>query len=514
LSIRLSESDKNMEYTFGHYIRKLRLDHNLTLNELAGQLNINYANLSKIENGKREFDVKRLPDLCQLFKLDMNEMEKELISDKIAKSLFEQKLDSSILNLAQQKMNYYSEISDHSKANTEEPDLFTEQFDWRLKEFSKPNAEIRIGTLFSGIGAIEHAFNRLKLNHSIVFASDIDPHVKQSYFANYEIGASDWYNDVTTFSAEKYKGKVDLIVGGSPCQAFSMVGKRRGLEDVRGTLFYDFARIVSETQPKVFIFENVKGLLNHDGGNTWKVVQDVFKELGYKTHPQILNSKDFGIPQHRERIFVVGFKDHNVEFTFPEKIKLEHTMQDFLEDYTDSKYYLKEKGVKFVTSSKNKSKRYTQINGEVMLCQKANQQFNWHGDFVFENALEDDFDNFVFDVCSVEEKYYLSEKVKNYVLAGGTKNFRTSTKTDLEVARPLLQTMHKMHRAGVDNYVTHNKGKIRKLTPRECLRLMGFRDDFKIAVSDTQAYRQAGNSIVVDVLIALLKQMDITQFGK
>ena len=105
------------------------------------------------------------------------------------------------------------------------------------------------------------------------------------------------------------------------------------------------------------------------------------------------------------------------------------------------------------------------------------------------------------------------EKVKNYVLAPGTKNFRTSTETDLDVARPLLQSMHKMHRAGVDNYVTH-KGRIRKLTPRECLRLMGFKDSFKIVVSNTSMYQQAGNSIVVDVLIALLKQLDITKYGE
>jgi len=117
-------------------------------------------------------------------------------------------------------------------------------------------------------------------------------------------------------------------------------------------------------------------------------------------------------------------------------------------------------------------------------------------------------------VQDVEEKYYLSEKIKNYVLAWGTKNFKTnSNETDLDIARPLLRTMHKMHRAGVDNYVTHNKGRIRKLTPKECLRLMGFGDGFKQVVSDTQMYRQAGNSIVVDVLIALLKEMDITQFG-
>jgi DNA (cytosine-5)-methyltransferase 1 len=385
---------------------------------------------------------------------------------------------------------------------------------WLNKPFSRPNATIRLGTLFSGIGAVEHALQRLNLKSNLSFASDIDTHVKKSYLANYDLESKDWYNDVTEFTAKKYFGKVDLIVGGSPCQAFSMVGKRLGLEDTRGTLFYDFARIVSEVKPKVFIYENVKGLTNHDQGRTWHVVQEVFKNLGYKIHTQLLNGKDYGIPQHRERIFVVGFLDHAINFVFPTKIPLEHTMQDFLEDFTETKYYLKEKGIKFVTSTKNREKRYTQINGAIALCQKANQQFNWHGDFIFEPALDDtDFDEFIFDVNDVEEKYYLSDKIRNYVLASGTKNFRTSTKTDLEIARPLLQSMHKMHRAGVDNYVTH-KGRIRKLTPRECLRLMGFRDDFKINVSDTQIYRQSGNSIIVDVLIAILKQLDITQFGE
>jgi len=183
-------------------------------------------------------------------------------------------------------------------------------------------------------------------------------------------------------------------------------------------------------------------------------------------------------------------------------------------DYIDSKYYLKEKDVKFVTSFKNRKKRYTQINGNIALCQKANQQFNWHGDFIFENRVKPEFDEFIFDVNEVEEKYYLSQKVKNYVLSTGTKNFKTTIKTDLNIARPLLQSMHKMHRAGVDNYVTHNKGRIRKLTPKECLRLMGFGDDFKQIVSDTQMYRQAGNSIVVDILIAILKEIDITKFGE
>lgn len=383
---------------------------------------------------------------------------------------------------------------------------------WTEKEFNNPHKTVKIGTLFSGIGAIEYAFKRLNLSTEIIFASDIDKFVKESYFANYEIDESNWYNDVNEINGEKYRNKVDLLVGGSPCQSFSMVGKRKGLEDTRGTLFYEFARVVNESKPKVFIFENVKGLINHDGGNTFETIKATFDELGYRYFYKVLNAKDYGIPQHRERIFVIGFHDNSIDFEFPEPIALEHKMQDFLEDFTDSKYFLKEKGVKFVTSTKNRQKRYTQINGDIALCQKANQQFNWHGDFVFENQNFQEYDEFIFDVNKVEEKYYLSNKVRDYVLSKGTKNFKTSIKTDLEVARPLLQSMHKMHRAGVDNYVTHYKGRIRKLTPKECLRLMGFRDDFKQVVSDTQMYRQAGNSIVVDVLIALLKQMDITKF--
>ena len=141
------------------------------------------------------------------------------------------------------------------------------------------------------------------------------------------------------------------------------------------------------------------------------------------------------------------------------------------------------------------------------MCQKKNQQFNWHGDFVFQSEEEAQEKN-IPDL----EKYFLSEKVKKYVLASGTKGFVSRPKTDLEIARPLLTTMHKMHRAGVDNYVTTD-GRLRKLTPRECLRLMGFSDDFKIEVADTSMYQQAGNSIVVDVLMAILRQLDIEKYG-
>lgn len=398
---------------------------------------------------------------------------------------------------------------------------------------------LRLATVFSGIGAIEHALERMNIPYEIVFACDngdieldmseeeikanlaniSDPQdkklfidqlyansrktnfVEKSYFANYKIDRSRFHQDVRFIDGTLYEGQVDLFVGGSPCQSFSMVGKRGGFNDTRGTLFYEFARLVKEIKPRVFIFENVKGVLSHDNGNTWTIMQNVFDELGYYWEYAILNSKDYGIPQNRERLFVVGFLNHDVKFKFPDPIPLKLKMKDLLLDNVAEKYYLGKKGIQFVTNEKNIRKQFTQINGDIMLCQKANQQFNWHGDFIFEEV---DLDNV--EGQDIPEKYFLSDKLVDYVLASGTKNFYSKPEIDLDVARPLLSTMHKMHRAGVDNYVT-TKGRIRKLTPRECLRLMGFSDTFKIVVSDTQMYKQCGNSIVVDVLMHIVKEI-------
>lgn len=399
---------------------------------------------------------------------------------------------------------------------------------WFKKHFKNPKKTLKVGTLFSGIGAIEHGLQRLKIKSKIMFAGDIDPHVKNTYFGNYELDDKDWHDDINNFSAEKYKYNIDLLVGGSPCQSFSMAGNRGGLEDTRGTLFYEFMRIVKECRPRVVIFENVKGVLSHDKGETWKIMQQAFNELSfkgsknpsYKWNSKILNSADFGIPQSRNRLFVVGVRkdliskldNNNIEFPTP--IDLEKTLQDFLEDETDSSFYMTEKGVKFVTKISNQRKHYTQVNGKIALCQKANQQTNWHGDFIFESIESNlKYDEFIFDVKQVENKYFLSDTVKKYVLSSGTKSYKAAPGVDPKIARTLLQSMHKMHRSGVDNYVT-SKGRLRRLTPRECLRLMGFRDSFKQISSDTQTYRQAGNSIVVDVLMAIIKQIDITKFIK
>ena len=335
-------------------------------------------------------------------------------------------------------------------------------------------------------------------------SKDSQNQVMKSYLANYKIGKDRFHWNVSFLDGNQYKNEVDLFVGGSPCQSFSLVGKQRGLEDTRGTLFYEYARLVSELKPKVFIYENVKAVLSNDNGKTWETMQKVFTDLDYTWDFKVLNAKDYGIPQNRERVYVVGFRNDlklNKNFTFPKPIKLDKTMKSFLLDNVYGRYYLPKKGVEFVTDSENLSKRYTQIDGDIALCEKKNQQFNWHGDFVFEE------ENTNKEKTMQElDKYFLSEKVEKYVMSTGTKGFYSKPQVDLDVARPLLTTMHKMHRAGVDNYVT-TEGRLRKLTPRECLRLMGFSDDFQIVVSDTAMYQQAGNSIVVNVLMSIMEEI-------
>lgn len=387
--------------------------------------------------------------------------------------------------------NKFADIQ-NSKANIDSAD-------WQNSSFSHPERTIRLATSFSGIGAIEHAMHRLGLKCEIQFAGDIDANCKKAYFANYDIKEEQWHTDVHELDATPFKGKVDLFVGGAPCQAFSLRGKHGGFEDTRGTLFREFARIVIECQPKVFIFENVRGMLYHDKGKTWEVIKNTFEEdCGYQIYYQVLNSKDYGIPQGRDRIFCIGFKEET-DFKYPAPIELKQCMYDLLEDVIDDKYFLKEKGFKFITQSINHSKSYTQINGKVQLCQKRNQQFNWHGDFIFhpytnENNQPTDFLEKVHNISEAQESYYLDANVDELTIF------------------PDNNGNHKMRRS-IPTSCDRTKGWFRKLTPRECLRLMGFDDSFKIVVSDTETYKQAGNSIVVNVLMALLKQMDISKYG-
>lgn len=362
--------------------------------------------------------------------------------------------------------------------------------------------KIRIATVFSGIGAFEQALLKLNIPFEIEFACDngerklsksyddilekanmmsfnneeLNRYVgelynqtgkenwmKQSYIANYfpymKKGKDDtycWYEDIRFIDGKQYKNQIDFFVGGSPCQSFSIIGKRAGLEDARGTLFYEYARLVKEIQPKVFIYENVLGMLTHDHGNTWKVIKEIFDTLGYdELKVKRISAIDCGIPQKRERIFVVGIKKKKKEFEFPDPIPLTTKAQNFLERDVDAHYYFGRKGFEFVTNPKYSNR--AKINMEIIRTQKANQQFNWNGDFIFQPIYE----------------------------IGERKDI--------------------LERAYVGNW-KGQEGVIRKMTERECLRLMGFQDDlFKIVVPSMHMYRQAGNSIVVNVLELIIK---------
>lgn len=288
-------------------------------------------------------------------------------------------------------------------------------------------------------------------------------YVKDAYFANYDIREEQWHEDIRFLDANEFKGNVDVMVGGSPCQSFSNYGKKLGLEDVRGTLFYDYARIIKESQPKVFIYENVQNITRHDGGKTWKVMLDVWHSLGYHIEWKILDARDFNHPQLRTRLFLIGFREdiYKQPYTFPAKQELTRKSTEYLEDGPiPDIYYLGKKGFEWITTPE-KNLRRSRVNQDVIGCETANQQDNWIGDFRVEHP---------------KKHHYSDERI--YV-----------GKFDFKDGKGLVDAVG------------------RKMTPRECMNLMGFDGSFKFAVNDSIAYRHAGNSIVVPVLKELVKSL-------
>lgn len=287
--------------------------------------------------------------------------------------------------------------------------------------------------------------------------------VKDAYFANYELTENQWHEDIRFLDAHEYKGNVDIMVGGSPCQSFSNYGKKLGLEDVRGTLFYDYARIIQESQPKIFIYENVENVTKNDSGKTWKVMLDVWQSLGYHIEWKILDARDFNHPQLRTRLFLIGFREdiYNKPYQFPEKQELTRKSTEYLEDGPiDLKYYLGKKGFEWITTPA-KNLRRSRVNQDVIGCETANQQDNWIGDFRVEHP---------------DARHYEDDRI--YI-----------GKFDFKDGKGMVDAVG------------------RKMTPRECMNLMGFDETFKIAVNDSIAYRHAGNSIVVPVLKGLINSL-------
>ena len=316
-----------------------------------------------------------------------------------------------------------------------------------MERIESTNKKYRVVSLFSGIGGIDLGFEFAGFN--CIWANDFDKYACQTYRAN--VGDHIVEGDIRLVKDQIPEH--DVLVGGFPCQPFSTLGKLQGFDDEknRGTLFFEIMDIITKHDTKVVILENVKNLVNHDEGRTFERIKNELADAGYYVNAQILNTQDYGVPQRRNRVFIVAFNKKyfdEAEFFYPEKEELTVTTQDLLDEV-------------------------------------------------------------------VTEKYFLTKKLEKTILGMGTKGYIVKPTIDLPISKTLTATMHKMHRASQDNYVTDlknfnenvedkdNRIPVRKLTPNECRRLQGFPSEWKQVVSDTQAYKQFGNAVTVDVAYKL-----------
>jgi len=337
---------------------------------------------------------------------------------------------------------------------------------------------LKFGSDFSGIGAPELALKNLNIPIKKIFACEIDKFARKSFTAIHgDEGV--FYNDITNRDHAEVE-KLDLYVAGFPCQAFSMEGSRKGFDDVRGTLFFNVAEFIKTNQPETFILENVKGLISHDSGKTFQTILSLLSDgggtvnkqifipyftdgLGYHIYYTVLNTKDFEIPQNRERVFIVGFKKFR-NFSFPVPIISKLKLKNFLQINIDKKYFLLDKVIKTITKDG--------INKDYILIKTNNKN-------IFEIANEGDCIDF--------------EHPNSTTRRGRVKK---------QICHTLKTSM---------NICVFLSGKIRKLTPLECFRLQGFDDESFFRAqkvnSDTQLYKQAGNSITVNVLMEIFKKI-------
>lgn len=313
--------------------------------------------------------------------------------------------------------------------------------------------------LFAGIGGFRLAMQNL--GGKCVFTSEWDEQAKKTYSVNFgEVP----FGDITKEETKKFiPDEFDVLCAGFPCQAFSIAGKRGGFEDTRGTLFFDVAEIIKRKQPKAIFLENVKGLFNHDKGKTLSTILNVLRnDLNYFVpDPKILNAKDFGVPQNRERIFIVGFRrDLGIKsFEYPKPIMKTVTFEDIRETNPVSvKYYLSE----------------TYLN--TLINHKKRHESKGNG--------------FGFEIIP-------NKGTANAVVCGGMGRERNLVIDDrIEDFTPVTKIKGEVNRHG-----------IRKMTPREWARLQGFPDIFQIPVADASAYKQFGNSVAVPAIQATANEI-------
>jgi DNA (cytosine-5)-methyltransferase 1 len=297
---------------------------------------------------------------------------------------------------------------------------------------------LKVGDLFAGIGGIALGFKKAGFN--IAWANEFDKKACETYRANFSHKLID--EDIKNVDPSTLE-KVDILAGGFPCQAFSIAGHRKGFEDNRGTLFFDIIRFAKLLKPKVIFLENVKGLKNHDKGRTFSVIKNTLEELGYNVFYQVLSAKDFGLPQNRERIYIVAFLD-DIDFQFPNKKESNVKLGDILEKKVDEKYTISDKLWKGHQRRKEEHKK------------KGN--------------------GFGYSLFNEDSPYTSTISARYY-------------------------------KDGSEILIDQKDKNPRKLTPREAARLQGFPDDFNIVVSDNQAYKQFGNSVAVLVIEEIAKEI-------
>jgi DNA (cytosine-5)-methyltransferase 1 len=388
---------------------------------------------------------------------------------------------------------------------------------------SKSHFILRVGTDFSGIGAPEQALTQLNVPHVVEFACDFDKFAKQSYLSNYSPNI--FYDNVATRDHSSAP-EVDLYVGGFPCQTFSIAGKRAGFNDTRGTLFFDLLQYLKLKTPKYFILENVKGLVNHDKGNTYKTIMTCLRELKYTLYAKVLNTKHYGIPQNRERIFIVGFRDEHY-FEFPQKINLNYKIKDFLESDVDERFYLKKEQIE-------KLQEYNRRNAEKGNGFRAkfhDTEKDMMSTIKVGGAGAD-------DLITETMEYNLTTGPKGLKKDSGTSQKRLEFRKDDVVKTMTTHSLDSMvgdvewiadwrtdegvriRKDDITPCLTTSatpitkiyKDRVRRLTPLECLRLQGFPDSFyknckENGISDNQLYKQAGNSMSVNVLKGLITKI-------
>lgn len=348
-----------------------------------------------------------------------------------------------------------------------------------------------LATLFSGIGAPEFAAREVFSEVKTIFACEIDKFARQSYLANHEAPLV-FYENVCDLDARAYAGQIDILVGGSPCQDFSIAGQRAGENGERGNLIWQFYRVVSEARPSVFVYENVKGFLSISGGKSYQRFLDALRGLGYYCHAEVLNTKDYGIPQNRERLYIVGFlnADEYHAFSYAPETGC-GKLADYLDRDADKKYFLSDKVLVSFYS------KHPKFNGKFE-PKDANENI---ASTLTTNPGHRRMDTFIKVVGELDTKGNESRR----------RIYDTCGIAPTLITKHTPKILQKAKGYALERNNLPKGERIRNLTPRECLRLQGFPESFKIVVSDTQAYKQAGNAMSVNVVKMIFERIKLAK---